>query len=150
MTVSYEQVFSRFLGKITDYNLALLEDSDLFELECDWLHSACGNARVRRKLKSLLLDDDVAEISFELRNSVDEFADTEWIIEIIGLGMAIAWLQPQVDSIINTAPFIGGKEEKRILNNHEAMVDRLASMKVEQDKLIRDYGYFYNSYIKEG
>ena len=42
---------------------------------------------------------------------------------------------------------IGGKEEKKLLDNHKNMIDRLDSMKKEQNKMIRDYGYMYNSYI---
>ena len=42
---------------------------------------------------------------------------------------------------------IGGKEEKKLLDNHKNMIDRLDSMKTELNKTIRDYGYMYNSYI---
>lgn len=63
--------------------------------------------------------------------------------------MAIQWLQPQVDSILNTAPMIGGKEEKKLLDNHKYSIQRLESMKTEQKKMIRDYGYMYNSYLSK-
>ena len=62
--------------------------------------------------------------------------------------MVIEWLQPQVDSVLHTSVMIGGKEEKKLLDNHKNMIDRLDSMKTEQNKMIRDYGYMYNSYIK--
>ena len=42
---------------------------------------------------------------------------------------------------------ISGKEEKKLLDNHKNMIDRLDSMKTELNKRIRDYGYMYNSYI---
>ena len=42
---------------------------------------------------------------------------------------------------------IGGKEEKKLLDNHNNMIKRLDSMKTELNKMIRDYGYMYNSYI---
>ena len=44
---------------------------------------------------------------------------------------------------------IGGKEEKKLLDNHSYSIKRLDSMKVELNKMIRDYGYLYNSYISE-
>ena len=61
--------------------------------------------------------------------------------------MAIEWLQPQVDSRNYTAQMVGGKEEKMMQNHYKPMQDRLDSMKKEQNKMIRDYGYMYNSYI---
>ncbi len=64
--------------------------------------------------------------------------------------MTIEWLQPQVDSIMHTSVMIGGKEEKKLLDNHKNMIDRLDSMKTELNKRIRDYGYMYNSYINTG
>ena len=86
-------------------------------------------------------------MTFILNNSVDEDSDTDFVLEILSLGMAIEWLQPQVDSVIHTSVMIGGKEEKKLLDNHKNMIDRLDSMKKEQNKMIRDYGYMYNSYI---
>ena len=88
-------------------------------------------------------------MTFTLNNSVDEESDRDFVLEILSLGMAIEWLQPQVDSVIHTSVMIGGKEEKKLLDNHKNMIDRLDSMKKEQNKMIRDYGYMYNSYIKE-
>ena len=88
-------------------------------------------------------------MTFTLNNSVDEESDTDFVLEILSLGMAIEWLQPQVDSVVHTSVMIGGKEEKKLLDNHKNMIDRLDSMKKEQNKMIRDYSYMYNSYIKE-
>lgn len=44
---------------------------------------------------------------------------------------------------------IGGKEEKKLLDNHKYSIQRLQSMKEEQKKMIRDYGYMYNSYLNK-
>ena len=88
-------------------------------------------------------------ISFELLYPVDETSDTYFIISLLSLSMVIQWLQPQVDSILNTAPMIGGKEEKKLLDNHKYSIQRLQSMKEEQKKMIRDYGYMYNSYLNK-
>ena len=78
-------------------------------------------------------------MTFTLNNSVDEESDKDFVLEILSLGMAIEWLQPQVDSVVHTSVMIGGKEEKKILDNHKNMIDRLDSMKKEQNKMIRDY-----------
>ena len=147
--LSYSILFSRVLNKINDPKELSLDESDLFEIYTERLHSVVGKPRVRRLFSSLSLDDEIQEMTFTLNNSVDEESDKDFVLEILSLGMAIEWLQPQVDSVIHTSVMIGGKEEKKLLDNHKNMIDRLDSMKKEQNKMIRDYGYMYNSYIKE-
>ena len=147
--LSYSALFSRVLNKINDAKELSLDESDLLEIYTERLHSVVGKPRVRRLFSSLSFDDEIQEMTFTLNNSVDEESDTDFVLEILSLGMAIEWLQPQVDSVIHTSVMIGGKEEKKVLDNHKNMIDRLDSMKKEQNKMIRDYGYMYNSYIKE-
>lgn len=147
--LSYSTLFSRVLNKINDPKELSLDESDLFEIYTERLHSVVGKPRVRRLFSSISLDDEIQEMTFTLNNSVDEESDKDFVLEILSLGMAIEWLQPQVDSIIHTSVMIGGKEEKKLLDNHKNMIERLDSMKKEQNKMIRDYGYMYNSYIKE-
>ena len=147
--LSYSTLFSRVLNKINDPKELSLDENDLLEIYTERLHSVVGKPRVRRLFSSLSLDDEIQEMTFTLNNSVDEESDKDFVLEILSLGMAIEWLQPQVDSVIHTSIMIGGKEEKKLLDNHKNMIDRLDSMKKEQNKMIRDYGYMYNSYIKE-
>ena len=147
--LSYSTLFSRVLNKINDPKELSLDENDLLEIYTERLHSVVGKPRVRRLFSSISLDDEIQEMTFTLNNSVDEESDTDFVLEILSLGMAIEWLQPQVDSVIHTSVMIGGKEEKKLLDNHKNMIDRLNSMKKEQNKMIRDYGYMYNSYIKE-
>ena len=147
--LSYSTLFSRVLNKINDPKELSLDESDLLEIYTERLHSVVGKPRVRRLFFSLSLDDEIQEMTFTLNNSVDEESDKDFVLEILSLGMAIEWLQPQVDSVIHTSVMIGGKEEKKLLDNHKNMIERLDSMKKEQNKMIRDYGYMYNSYIKE-
>ena len=147
--LSYSTLFSRVLNKINDPKELSLDENDLLEIYTERLHSVVGKPRVRRLFSSLSLDDEIEEMTFTLNNSVDEESDKDFVLEILSLGMAIEWLQPQVDSVIHTSVMIGGKEEKKLLDNHKNMIERLDSMKKEQNKMIRDYGYMHNSYIKE-
>ena len=147
--LSYSTLFSRVLNKINDPKELSLDENDLLEIYTERLHSVVGKPRVRRLFSSISLDDEIQEMTFTLNNSVDEESDKDFVLEILSLGMAIEWLQPQVDSVIHTSVMIGGKEEKKLLDNHKNMIERLDNMKKEQNKMIRDYGYMYNSYIKE-
>jgi hypothetical protein len=137
--LSYSTLFSRVLNKINDPKELSLDENDLLEIYTERLHSVVGKPRVRRLFSSISLDDEIQEMTFTLNNSVDEESDKDFVLEILSLGMAIEWLQPQVDSIIHTSVMIGGKEEKKLLDNHKNMIDRLDSMKKEQNKMIRDY-----------
>ena len=145
----YSIIFSRVLNKTNDSKEMSLSESDLFEIYTERLHSVIGNPRVRRLFSSITLDDEIQQIDYELNHSVDEESDKEFIIEVLTLGMAIEWLQPQVDSRKYTAQMIGGKEEKMLQNNYNPMIERLDSMKIELKKMIRDYGFLYNYYINE-
>ena len=147
--ISYETIFSRVRNKIDDPKELSLDESILNEIYIERLHSTLGNPRVRRLFSSIVLDDKIQEIEYQLNNSVDEASDDDFVIELLTIGMTIEWLTPRVDSVLYTAPMIGGKEEKKILDGHKDMIGRLAAMKLEQKKIIRDYGYMYNSYISE-
>lgn len=147
MLLPYETVFSRTRGRVNDPKELSLNENDLLEIYTERLHNVIGKPRVRRLFSSIVLDDEIQQIDFILNNSVDEASDIDFVTDLLVLGMTIEWLQPQVDSIMHTSVMIGGKEEKKLLDNHKNMIDRLDSMKIELNKRIRDYGYMYNSYI---
>lgn len=144
----YNTLFSRVFNKINDPKELSLDENDLLEVYTERLHSVVGKPRIRRLFSSLSLDDDLQQFDFKLNNSVDEDSDKDFVLELFTLGMTIEWLQPQVDSVLHTSVMIGGKEEKKLLDNHKNMIERLNSMKTELNKMIRDFGYMYNSYIK--
>lgn len=149
MTSEYDEIFSRVFGKINDPKLIALNNNDRNEIMTEWLHAVYSKPRVRRLFSSITCDDDMEEIIYELNESVDEYSDKEFVEELFVLGMTIEWLEPKVNSIVYTAPMIGGKEEKKLLDNYRYDIQRLNEMKTELMKMIRDYGYMYNSYIGE-
>ena len=87
----------------------------------------------------------------------------KFIIVNIAAGLKKRWENPDkaplniiiCENLIGADSYLKGEiaklmneEEKKLLDNHKNMIDRLDSMKTEQNKMIRDYGYMYNSYIK--
>lgn len=147
MTLSYETIFSRTRNVIYDPKELSLDENDLAEIYTERLHQVIGRPRIRRIFETIAFDDESQQIEFSLNNSVDEASDVDFVTNIFVLGMSIEWLQPQVDSIMHTSVMIGGKEEKKLIDNHSNMISRLSDMKTELNKMIRDYGYMYNSYI---
>lgn len=164
MLLSYSKIFSRVLGRINDPKELLLSEEDLNALYVERLHNVIGNPRVSNIFSTLVLHevDDVNDsenetendftedtIEYELKNAQDEYSDNEYVIQIFVTGMVIEWLRPKVDSVLYTAPMIGGKEEKKILDGHKDMIGRLDSLETQLHKMIRDRGYIHNSYIDE-
>lgn len=147
MTLSYSTLFSRVLNKVNDPKELSLDESDLFEIYTERLHSAIGKPRVRRLFSSIAFDDELQEMQFTLNNPVDEESDEDFVLEVLSLGMTIEWLQPQVDSLSHIVDIFSTSKEKMVQTPYKNIQSRLADLKKEQNKMIRDYGYMYNSYI---
>jgi hypothetical protein len=101
MGTPYEKVYGRFLNLTTDFNLAELDDHTLNEMLKDWLHSAIVKTRTTSNLAAR---DDENE-AFD--NDLDDMD-----VELIAMGMRLAWLDQRINSTEYTNLFIGGKEEK--------------------------------------
>lgn len=149
MTSQYEKIYSCFLGKITDYKFLELEESDAINLMNGYMRSVTARPYVRRLFSSIEFDDYAEVVNFKLKTSVDETSDEDFVTEILGQGMVIAWLEPQVKSVLNLSQFFGGKEQKwfsqaQHVNELQAM---LKTAKSELRRMICDYGYVNNSYV---
>ena len=144
--LSYSTLFSRVLNKINDPKELSLDENDLLEIYTERLHSVVGKPRVRRLFSSLSLDDEIQEMTFTLNNSVDEESDKDFVLEILSLGMAIEWLQPQVDSVIHTSVMIGGKEEKKLLDTYSKNIERLDKLRKEWELELSRHSYYFKEY----
>ena len=150
MKISYQDIYSRFLQKIDDCELAQLPQVDVYEMMRGWLHSTLSRPYIRSLFSDLEFKDDVLALSCTLDRSVDDSADTEFIIELTAMGMVVEWLEPRVKSTTNIAQMFGGKEQKFYAQStHMAEIrSMLTDARVELRKMVRDYGYVHNSYIE--
>lgn len=101
MATPYEKVYCRFLNKCTDFNLADLDDHTLNEMMKDWLDSAIIRTRTSSDLSAR--DDEAEEFENDL---------TDQDIELLAMGMILAWLDQRIQSTEYTNLFVAGKEEK--------------------------------------
>jgi hypothetical protein len=146
--MTYEEIYSQFYSKETDPTFFKKYSKDeAYELMRTWLHSIIATPYVRKCFSTITLDDELLELTFELKNSIDEDSDNFFVKDILAQGMVICWMQQQIDKTVSLATVIGGKEEKTILNNYKNNIARLEELKVYLRKVIRDYGYFNNDYI---
>lgn len=148
MTLSYEKIFSAARGLYTDPKELSLSLDDLTEIYTERLNRVVGDVRVENMFSTLEMDDEVQRMEFVLNCPVSDGADIRFVVRLLSLGMEIEWLQPQVDSILYSA-LIGSTQEKKILDGHSNMIDRLNSLKLQFNKMIRDHGYVHNSYLEQ-
>lgn len=146
--ISYDDVFSRALNKIDDPKELQLNNDDLLHIYTQRLHSAVSKPFIRKLFSSIKFDDEIQEFTFTLVDPVDDDSDKDFVLELFAMGIAIEWLEPKVKSLKNTAKFFGGKEEKKLKDDYSLNKEMLKEMKIEQQKLIRDYGFAFKPYSK--
>ena len=139
MATSYATIYQRFLQKVTDFNLAGLEDFTLEEMLLGWFKSAI--VRARKCEHDLTMRDD------ELQEFEADLIDLE--IELLAMGMLDSWLSQFLNSTENTLRMIGGKEEKWFSEaNHIKELRELRESNLqEMNRLHNYYTYTNNSYF---
>ena len=148
--MTYEEIYSQFYSKIDDPTFfQKYSKEEAYSLMRTWLHSVVSLPYLKKRFSSIILDDDILDITFELTNPVDEDSDNYFVKDILAQGMVICWMQQKIDKAVSLATVVGTKEEKTILNNYKNNMARLNELKVQFRKIIRDYGYINNDYIGE-
>ena len=137
MATPYENVYRGFLNRVSDFNLAELDDYTLNEMLKGWLNSAIVKVRTSSDLSH---DDDNETFSNDL---------SDFDIELLSMGMTIAWLDQTLNSSELTLQFIGGKEEKYYSQaNHIAELRALRTDIMREMQKLHSYRtYTNNSYF---
>lgn len=128
---SYEKIYNRFLSRTTDFNLAELDDYTLNEMLKNWLCSAI----IKTRTKSDLSRDDENEVF------INELSDLD--IELLAMGMTLAWLDQTLNSTELTLQFLGGKEEK--FYSQSAHISELRNLRADTLREMQQL-YTYNTY----
>ena len=138
MATPYEKVYGRFLNRTTDFNLGDLDDHTLNEMLKGWLHSAIVRTRTSSDLSAR---DDENEVFNNDLSDLD--------IELLAMGMTLAWLDQTLNSTELTLMMLGGKEEKFYsqANHIEQLRALRESTKLEMQKLHSYHTYTNNSYF---
>ena len=129
---SYSIIYDRFLNTITDFDLAALDDDVLSDMLKGWLNSAI----VRVRTETNLSDRNDSENKF-----VSDLSELD--IELLAMGMKIAWLDQRIDSTEYTSLFVAGKEEK-----FYSPSSQLAELRALRADTLREMQqlYTYNTY----
>lgn len=132
MATPFDTVYGRFLNRISDFNLAELDDYTLNEMLKGWLHSAIVKVRTSTDLSKR--DDE---------NEVFENDLSEQDIELLGMGMTLAWLDQRINSTEYTNLFVGGKEEK--FYSPSSQLSELRALRADTLREMQQI-YTYNTY----
>lgn len=142
MELEYRDIYSRFYLLMTDTQFFEMPEDIAYEKMNLWLHDIASLPQVRKTFSELTFDDEIQTLTYELINSIDEYSDRDFVIKLFAQGMVIYWMRPQVESAINMATIVGGKEEKRLLSNYKSVIERLDKLEVNFKKLLRDHEYW--------
>lgn len=148
-SICIEDIFSMFLGYIKDYDLLRSQTCVTTSFMDEWLRKAYSKPYLRRLFSSLTRNDET--LTYELKHVTTEEEDTEFVSDILALGMVVAWLSPIVRSKVNLSQMFSGKEVNFFSQASHTDVLRgvLEDAKLEQRKLIQDRGFITNSYLEE-
>jgi hypothetical protein len=138
MATPYEKIYNRFLNSTTDFNLVELDDYALNNMLKEWLNSAIVNVRTSTDLSAR--DDESECFANDL---------SEQDVELLSMGMRLAWLDQRINSTEYTNLFVGGKEEKFYSPSSQltALIALREDTRLEMKRL-HSYGtYINNSYF---
>ena len=151
-SISYDRIFNHFLGLVEDNKFWDMSKDDITEIMTELLHKAVYSSYVYHLFTSVSTEDPVQILTYEMKHEVNEEIDKNFVIIALAKWMKYEWLSPQLNSVVNTAQFFGGKEQKYYSQaNHitelRAMTDD--AYKSARD-FIRDRNYINNDYLSKG
>lgn len=140
--MKYEEIYTRFYVKMTDSSFFSLPEDIAYAKMCLWLHSTASLPYVRKCFRNITFDDEIMEMTYALSDTITAESNDEFVIELFAQGMILNWYRPQLESQINMARVLGGKEEKMLQNNLKLQMERFNSLELKLKKMIRDHGYY--------
>lgn len=147
-SVKYETIFSLFLGSITDYKLASLNEEDANTVMTEYFHKALAASYLSRIFSTMSTDDENRTFFYELKYKTD-MDETDFVCNAIAKWMVYEWLHNQVRSVVNTAQFFGGSEQKYY--SQSAHIGELRALQDDAYKearsFVMDRGWINNSYL---
>lgn len=147
-SVKYETIFNLFLGNITDIKLASLDEEDAKTLMTEYLHKSLAATYLNRLFSSYSLDDETRQFSFTMAYDTKK-DETDFICNAIAKWMVYEWIHNQVRSVVNTAQFFGGAEQKYY--SQQAHLSELRNLEESLYKecrfFVMDRGWINNSYL---
>ena len=145
-SLKYEDIYKRALTMINDLELATYTEEDFYSVLCEWLHTTSSFPLLRKKFSTYSFDDEIMNINFTLTNSVDDFYDSEFVKTILAKGIIINYFPSKLENTKNLETMIGGKEEKKLIDNYSKNMERLTQLKREWELELSRHTYYFGEY----
>lgn len=145
-SLKYEDIYKRALTMINDLELATYTEEDFYSVLCEWLHTTSSFPLLRKKFSTYSFDDEIMNINFTLTNSVDDFYDSEFVKTILAKGIIINYFPSKLENTKNLATMIGGKEERKLIDNYSKNMERLTQLKREWELELSRHTYYFGEY----
>jgi hypothetical protein len=86
-----------------------------------------------------------------MKKATDEYADRDFVVNLLAKGMIVEWIQPQVNKTSLTAQFFGGKEQKYYSQSQHLaeMQSLLKTARLDMRRMITERDFIYNSYLED-
>lgn len=151
MTSKYEDIYSKFLAKITDYEFLTITDQEAYDNMGEWLRETYSRPKVRKLFSSIKLDNEIMTLEYELNRSIDDDYDQYFVEQMMASGMVVAWVKPKLQKSTLLNQMFAGKEQQFF--SQSSHMDKLQQLyekcESELDKTyIRDHGY--SSFVIKG
>lgn len=152
MTSSYNDIYSRFLIKIKDYEFAGLPEPNATEQMLEWLRSALSQPYIYRifELNTFSADDEIAEIQYTLTKSVNDYQDRNFVEELLAYQMVVEWVASKLNTTTLLHQMVTNSKESKFYAQ-QAHIDQLRALLADSENkvrsMLRDRGYIYNSYL---
>lgn len=114
MTSSYQNIYSRFLIKIRDYEFAGLPEPKATERMLEWLRSALSQPYIYRIFKQFSADDEIAEIDYTLTDTVNDYQDQNFVEELLSNAMVVEWISPRIKTTTLLNQMITNSKEQKL------------------------------------
>ena len=150
MTSKYTNIYSRFMLKIRDYEFANLDEPNMTQQMLDWLRSALSQPYIFRIFGDFAADDEIAEMEYTLTSSVNEYADQNFVEELLSYQMVCQYLEPKVKTTTLLNLMVTNSKEAKWYSENKHLEEMRALLSDSENKvrgMLRDRGYIYNSYL---
>ena len=150
MTSSYNDIYSRFLNKIRDYEFARLPEPNATDQMREWLQSALSDVYIYTIFDSFSADDEIAELEYTLKSSVDDYNDKHFVEELLSNAMVAEWIKPKVKTTTLLNQMITNSKESKFYSQSSHLNELRGILEDAENKvreMLRDKGYIYNSYL---
>lgn len=144
MVSSYEDIYEKYLGLVENHEVYYLSKSDAYLLMGEWMRSTISRPKVRRLFSSITVDDETMEITYTLRNSVDDEYDKTFVENMLASGMVIGWLEPKVKTDLQIMQYFSNSDSKFYAQSAHTKesLQLLKDARTTLDKdYVRDHGW---------